>query len=109
MNQQGLAKNGKAVNFISLHVTSPPATVDESCQQISAWETQRIGLVSIITGAEELARLSALHREATELICGADRSHLCSFIEGYEAGFTVSFNTPSSLVFFLRETDSELC
>lgn len=66
-------------------------------------------LVSIITGAEELPCLTALHREATELIFGAVGSYLRGFNEGYEAGFTVSVNAPSSFFFSLRETDSELC
>lgn len=34
--------------------------------------------------------MTAFHREASELICGADGSHLGGFIEGYEAGFTAS-------------------
>ena len=66
------------------------------------------GFVSIITGAEEIPGLTALRREATELICGADRSHLRVFIEGYEAGFTVSGNAPGPLFFFLSESDPDL-
>lgn len=101
MNQEGLGKKGKSIHFMSLL----RAVLVLGSASHSRWilstnvclGNTTHALVSIITGAEGLPCLTALHREVTELIFGADRSHLRGFIEGYEAGFTVSVNAPSWL------------
>lgn len=84
MNQRGLGKKGKSINFISLLRVALGFRQPQSMNPVNKYLPGKYnaGSVSIITGAEELPRLTAFHRDASELICGADGSHLGGFIAG---------------------------